>query len=55
MGKVTVKTFPKSPYGEVKTKEVLELAHSDVMGPMETKSRGGSRFVVILIDIFQNI
>ena len=46
MGEATVKAFPKSPYGQVKTMEVLELVHSDFMGPMETKSRGGSRFVV---------
>ncbi|CAI5707227.1 unnamed protein product [Peronospora effusa] len=52
MGKATVKTFPKSPYGQVKIKEVLQLVHSDVMGPMETKSRGGSRFVVNFIDDF---
>ena len=52
MGRATVKTFPKSSYGQVKTKEVLELVHSDVMGPMETKSQGGSRFVVTFIDDF---
>ncbi|CAI5728478.1 unnamed protein product [Peronospora effusa] len=52
MGKATVKTFPKSPYGQVKTKEVLQLVHSDVMGPMETKSRGGSRFVSEVTDRF---
>ena len=46
MGKATVKAFSKLPYGQVKTMEVLELVHSDFMGPMETKSRGGSRFVV---------
>ena len=52
VGKVTVKAFPKSPYGQVKTKGVLELVHSDAMGPMETKSRGGSRFIVTFIDDF---
>ena len=36
----------------MKTKGVLEWVHSDVMGPMETKSRGGSRFVVTFIDDF---
>ena len=36
----------------MKTKGVLELVHSDVMGPMETKSRGGSRFVVTFINDF---
>ena len=50
MGKATVKTFPKSPYGQVETKEVLQLVHSDVMGPMVLKSRGGSKFVVTFID-----
>ena len=52
MGKATVKIFPKSPYGQVKTKELLQLVHSDVMVPMKTKSRGGSRFVVTFIDDF---
>uniref|UniRef100_A0AAV1T9M4 Uncharacterized protein n=1 Tax=Peronospora matthiolae TaxID=2874970 RepID=A0AAV1T9M4_9STRA len=31
MGKATVETFPKSPYGQVKTEEVLQLVHCAVM------------------------
>lgn len=52
MGRATLKTSPKSPYGKVKSKNVLEFVHSDVTGPMETKSRGGSRLFVTFIDDF---
>ena len=52
MVRATVNTFTKLPYGQVRTKEVLKLVHSDVMGPTETKSRGGSRFFVTFIDDF---
>ena len=55
MGKATVKTFSKSPYGLIKTKELLELVHYDVMGPLKTKSRGRSIFVVSFIDDFRDI
>ena len=30
--------------------EVLELVHSDVMGPFRTKSFSGARFIVIIVD-----
>nr|CCA26539.1 putative polyprotein [Albugo laibachii Nc14] len=49
-GKSSVQPFPKSGYGQVKSKSVLQLIHSDVMGPMETKSQGGARFMVTFID-----
>ena len=52
MGKSTVKTFSKSIHGQMKTKEALVIIHSDVMGPMETKSQGGSRFILSFIDDF---
>ena len=52
MGKSTVKTLSKSIHGQVKTKEALVIIHSDVMGPMETKSQGGSRFILSFIDDF---
>ena len=41
MSKESVKRFPKSPYGQVKPTKVLKLVHSDVIGPIETKSREG--------------
>lgn len=34
------------------TKQILELIHTDVNGPMEVESIGGSRFVVTFIDDF---
>ncbi|GMF26888.1 unnamed protein product [Phytophthora lilii] len=37
---------------QVKTQSLLELVHSDVMGPMIPKSKGGSRYVVTIIDDF---
>ena len=49
-GKSSVKPFPKSKYGEVKTTSLLQVIHSDVMGPMETKSQGGARFLVTFLD-----
>ena len=54
-GKQTVASFPTSSYGEVKTTKVLELIHSDVMGPMQTKSQGGARFIVTFIDDFSRL
>ena len=29
---------------------MLQIVHSDVMGPMETKSQGGAVFVVTFVD-----
>lgn len=49
-GKLAVKSFHKSPYGEIKTTGVLQLVHSDVMGPMKTVSPGGAKYVVTFID-----
>ncbi|KAI9920206.1 hypothetical protein PsorP6_016084 [Peronosclerospora sorghi] len=50
MNYTSVKPFPKSKYGQVKTDKPLQIIHSDVIGPVETKSQGGSRFVVTFID-----
>lgn len=41
--------FKKS---ESKTNHVLELIHSDLMGPMETKSIGGARYILTFVDDF---
>ena len=48
-GKSFVHTFPKSGYGQVKSKSVFQLIHSGVMGLMETKSQGGARFMLTFI------
>ncbi|KAF1313844.1 Integrase catalytic core protein, partial [Globisporangium splendens] len=50
-GKMTVASFPKQP-SHVKTSSVLELIHSDVMGPMKTQSSGGSRYILLFVDDF---
>ena len=51
-GKLSVQPFPTSRYGEVKTDKILQIVHSDVMGPMKTVSQGGAKYVVTFIDDF---
>ena len=41
---------PKSMECEIKTAGVLEIIHSDVMGPIQTKSHGGAKYVVTFVD-----
>ncbi|KAK2578839.1 hypothetical protein KPH14_012194 [Odynerus spinipes] len=47
-GKMARKTFPKK--SERRTKEILELIHSDVCGPMHTTTPGGKRHLLTFID-----
>uniref|UniRef100_A0AAV1UBQ4 Polyprotein n=1 Tax=Peronospora matthiolae TaxID=2874970 RepID=A0AAV1UBQ4_9STRA len=47
-GKLTIDTFP--PQSLTRTSLVLELVHTDVMGPMKTVSKGGARFVLTFVD-----
>lgn len=49
-GKMTVAPFPKE--SQTKTTRPLELIHTDVVGPMRTKSAGGSRYVLTFVDDF---
>lgn len=51
-GKMARGAFVGPPKTEVKTKSILELLHMDVCGPMETKSLGGARYFVCIIDDF---
>jgi transposase InsO family protein len=37
------------------TSKVLELVHSDVMGPMETKTVGGARYALTFVDDFSGM
>lgn len=37
------------------TSEILELVHSDVMGPMETKTVSGARFILTFVDDFSGM
>ena len=47
-GKQTVASFPSRLL--TKTSRVLELVHTDVMGPMRTLSKGGAKYVLTLVD-----
>src|ERR1700722_9810139 len=47
LGKNIKKPFPSSSN---RSKEILDLIHSDVCGPMPVKSLGGSLYYVIFID-----
>ncbi|GMF42780.1 unnamed protein product [Phytophthora fragariaefolia] len=49
MGKMRADDFPRHPANLVKSASVLELVHSDVMGPMQTRSPGGCTFAVTFI------
>ncbi|KAE8950986.1 hypothetical protein PR001_g33923, partial [Phytophthora rubi] len=44
--------FSRSPEKTVKSAGVLDLIHSDVMGPMQTKTPGGCTYAVTFIDDF---
>ena len=48
-GNNTKKTFPSS---ESKAKGILEIIHSDVCGPMSSKSLSGYAYYVSFIDYF---
>ena len=48
LGKST-RTAPK-PVGEIRSTKKLELIHSDVCGPMQTKTPGGNRYMITFID-----
>ncbi|POM76055.1 Rve domain containing hypothetical protein [Phytophthora palmivora] len=47
-GKQTVAKFPSQSL--TRTRCPLDLAHTDVMGPMKTKSKGGARYVLTFVD-----
>ncbi|GMF46564.1 unnamed protein product [Phytophthora fragariaefolia] len=50
MGKMRADDFPCHPANLVKSTSILELVHTDVMGPMQTRSPGGCTFAVTFID-----
>ncbi|KAE9224632.1 hypothetical protein PF002_g14635 [Phytophthora fragariae] len=52
MGKMREDNFSRSPEKTVKSAGVLDLIHSDVMGPMQTKTPGGCTYAVTFIDDF---
>ncbi|KAE8996680.1 hypothetical protein PR003_g17831 [Phytophthora rubi] len=52
MGKMREDNFSRSPEKTAKSAGVLDLIHSDVMGPMQTKTPGGCTYTVTFIDDF---
>lgn len=46
---MTAASFPSGSFTE--TSRVLELVHTDVMGPMKTVSKGGARYVLTFVDV----
>lgn len=48
-GKMTRKSFPKK--AENKTMDILDIVVSDVCGPLQTESVGGSKYFVTFIDV----
>ncbi|KAE9025730.1 hypothetical protein PR001_g12355 [Phytophthora rubi] len=49
-GKQTVEAFPKC--SKTKTPRVLEVVHTDVMGPMKSTSKGGTKYILTFVDDF---
>ncbi|KAE9022411.1 hypothetical protein PF011_g4504 [Phytophthora fragariae] len=49
-GKQAVEAFPKR--SKTKTSRVLELVHTDVMGPMKSTSKGGVKYILTFVDDF---
>lgn len=45
----------KKTYNQIKTKEILELIHSDVVGPMEDSTFLGCKYFVIFIDDYSHM
>ena len=37
---------------EIRTTRPLDLLHMDLIGPMRTKSRGGKRYVLVVVNDF---
>ena len=49
-GKQTKSVHKKGKY--LSTKEPLELLHMDLMGPIQTESLGGRRYILVVVDDF---
>jgi hypothetical protein len=52
LAKQTRQPFPD---GESKTTGVLEIVHMDVCGPLEKRSKGGSRFFATFTDDYSKL
>ncbi|KAE9006901.1 hypothetical protein PR001_g17096, partial [Phytophthora rubi] len=52
MGKMREDNFSRNPEKTAKSAGVLDLIHSDVMGPMQTKTPGDCMYAVTFVDDF---
>ncbi|CAA7062303.1 unnamed protein product [Microthlaspi erraticum] len=52
-GKQARDAFPKE--SQTKTKEKLEIVHTDVCGPMQTMSLNGSRYFLLFVDDYSHV
>ncbi|KAG3106011.1 hypothetical protein PC121_g182 [Phytophthora cactorum] len=50
MGKMRADDFPRHPENLFKSAGVLDLMHTDMMGPMQANTPGGCTYVVTFID-----
>ena len=48
--KMTMRPFKAKGY---RAKEVLDLVHTDLCGPMSTSARGGYKYFITFIDVTQ--
>ncbi|KAI9907332.1 hypothetical protein PsorP6_003787 [Peronosclerospora sorghi] len=53
-GKMSVDKFPSNVRGHVKTTSVLQLVHTDVMGPMSVSSQVKARYALTFIDDYSH-
>ncbi|KAG7563872.1 Integrase catalytic core [Arabidopsis suecica] len=53
LGKQAREAFPKE--SQTKTKEKLEIVHTDVYGPMQTVSLNGSRYFLLFVDDYTHM
>ncbi|KAJ0392071.1 hypothetical protein ATCC90586_011078 [Pythium insidiosum] len=54
-GKMCVSPFPCTDRTMVKTTALLEVVHSDVMGPMRVPSYGKAKYAVIFVDDYSRL
>jgi len=53
IGKQTRMSHPRLEHQV--TSKILELLHMDLMGPMQVESIGGKRYVLVVVDDFQDL
>jgi hypothetical protein len=49
-GKMSVAKYARTSGSTIKSSGLLDLIHGDLIGPMRMKSKGGARFVLVLVE-----